>query len=64
MAKLYEVRFWNKANECIMVGGKYSHAFESFEDAWDSANAMLKNAVKRGAVSMDINNDFYPILDD
>lgn len=60
----YEVRFWNAANECIKVGGKYSHVFDTFEDAWDSANALLKAAVRLGAVEMDINNSFYEIVDD
>lgn len=57
----YCVRFWNKANENIRIGGKYSHYFDTFEDAMDSANALLKVAVKNGAVEMDINNKFYSI---
>jgi len=59
--KTYEVRFWNSANECIKVGGKYSHSFNSFEDAMESAEALLASAFKNGAVEMDINNEFYSI---
>ena len=61
---MYTVRFWNKANECINVGGKYLHYFDTYADAWDAANAMLATAHKCGAVEMDINNDFYPIIED
>lgn len=61
---MFTVRFWNSMNECIRVGGKYQHEFDSFEDAWNAANALLKNAHKHGAVEMDINNDFYQIIED
>lgn len=57
----YTLRFWNKAGECINVGGKYLHEFDSFEDAWESGEAMLKHAYKLGAVEVDINNTFYRI---
>lgn len=58
---MYTIRFWNIANECIMIGGRYSHIFETFEDAWESANALLVNAYSNGATQMDINNEFYDI---
>ena len=61
---MYTVRFWNKANECVKVGGKYNHDFDSYDDAMDAANALVKSAYKIGAVQMDINNDFYPIISD
>ena len=61
---MFEVRFWNTMNECIKVGGKYSHVFDTFGDAWDAANAFLKYAEEHGAVEMDINNDFYVIVQD
>lgn len=61
---MYTVRFWNVANECIWIGGCHSFAFESFDEAWDAANALLKAAVLEGAVEMDINNKFWDILDD
>ncbi|MBQ7372418.1 MAG: hypothetical protein IJW67_11190 [Blautia sp.] len=64
MNETYDVRFWNKADECIKIAGNYLNAFATFEDAWDSANAMLKHAYKKGAVCMSINNDFYDIIDD
>lgn len=60
----YTVRFWNVANENIMVGGKYSHDFVTWSDAWEAAKAMLASAHKSGAVEMDINNVFHPIIDD
>lgn len=60
----YEVRFWNKWGECIKIGGKYSHAFETYQDAWDGANALLISAHKKHAVEMDINNEFFPIIED
>lgn len=59
----YSLRFWNKANECIRVGGKYEHVFDTSEDAFNAANAFLISAVKSGAVEMDINNDFYEIIE-
>ena len=62
--KTYEIRFWNANNENIKVAGKYSHSFDSYEDAINGANAFLNNAYKLGAVSMDINNDFYHIIND
>lgn len=61
---MYTIRFWNAANENIMIAGKYSHDYESYEDAWNAANAFLINAVKHGAVEVDINNVFFPIIDD
>lgn len=64
MKKAFEVRFWNKAGENIMVGGRYGHYFDTFEDAWEGANALLINAHKRGAVEMDIDGTFYPIIED
>lgn len=62
--KVFTVRFWNAADECINVGGKYGHDFDTFEDAWNAANALLLAAHKKGAVEMDINNDFYPIIEE
>lgn len=64
MKNLYEIRFWNIAGENIRVAGKYSHAFDNREDAWNATNALLLHAHKIGAVEMDINNDFYPIEED
>ena len=61
---MFTVRFWNKANECIKICGKYSHTFDTYEDAWDAANALIKKAHKLGAVEVDINNSFYPIVED
>ena len=63
-SKVYCVRFWNKANECIRVGGKYWHEFDSEEEAMQGANALLRAAVRAGAVEADINNKFYAIEDD
>lgn len=61
---MYELRWWNSANECINVGGKYSMAFDTFDDARSAAEAFRKEAIKNGAVEMDINNRFYLILND
>lgn len=61
---MFTIRFWNSANENICVGGKYSHDFFSLEDAWDGAYALVESAYKLGAVAMDINNEFWNILDD
>lgn len=61
MAIIYTLRFWNSSNENIRVAGKYSHDFDTFADAWDAANALLKAAYKLGACEIDINNDFWPI---
>lgn len=61
---MYTVRFWNRADECIMVAGSYQHNFETYKDAWNGANALLITAHSKGAVEMDINNDFYPIIED
>lgn len=60
----YVVRFWNEANECIWVGGKYGHEFNTYSDAWNAANALLIAAHNSGAVEVDINNEFFQILDD
>ena len=60
----YSVRFWNASNECIRVAGKYAHDFDSFDDVWDAANALLNAAYNIGAVEMDINNEFYRIIED
>lgn len=61
---MYAIRFWNKANECIRVGGKFMHEFDTWQDAWDAANAMIQSAHNHGAVEMDINNEFYDIYED
>lgn len=62
---MFEIRFWNSDGACVEVGGKYSRSFESYDDAWESAEALLKYAYEqRGAVEMDINGDFYWIYDD
>lgn len=58
---IYTVRFWNVANECISVGGKYLHDFDTYEDAYNGACALLKSAVAHGATDMDINNEFFTI---
>lgn len=60
---VFTLRFWNRANENIRVGGKYSHDFDTFQDAWDAAEALLRAAHKLGATEMDINNDYYFILE-
>ena len=60
----FAVRFWNIRGENIKVGGKYSHEFDTLADAWDAAHALLIAAHKHGAVEMDINNAFYPIVAD
>lgn len=63
--RMFSVRFWNIAGENIKVGGKYMHeGYSTFMDAWESANALLKSAVKNGAVEMDINNSFYQIINE
>ena len=59
---MYEVRFWNKASENIRTGGKYSHYFDTYDDAMNGAKALLEKAYKDGATNMSINNDFYPII--
>ena len=64
MKNIYEVRFWNTYGENIKVGGKYAHGFDSIADAWDAAHALLNSAHKHGAVQMDINNFFHPIIAD
>ena len=64
MSKTYTVRFWNRAGENIKVGGKYMHDFDSFADAMESGNALCKAAWGAGAVEADINNEFYPIVDE
>ena len=61
---MYTVRFWNVADENIKVGGRYAHNFNTMADAWNAANALLKSAYNKGAVDMDINNSFYPIIED
>lgn len=61
---LFTVRFWNTADENIAVGGKYSYDFATFDDAWDGANALIKEAHNLGAIEMDINGDFWDIIDD
>lgn len=63
--RMFSVRFWNIAGENIKVGGKYMYeGYSTFMDAWESANALLKSAVKNGAVEMDINNKFYQIINE
>ena len=64
MKNNYEVRFWNTCGENIKVGGKYAHSFDTLADAWDAANAMLTSAHKHGAITMDINDFFYQIIED
>ena len=68
MKDIYEIRFWGSHDGSVMenikVGGKYSHAFDTWQDAWDAANALLKSACRKGAEQMDINNKFYSIVDD
>ena len=61
---MFTVRFWNSSGECIQICGKYHLTFDTYEDAWDAANALVKEAHKQGAVEMDINNSFYPIIKD
>ena len=61
---MYSIRFWNKASENIMVGGKYMYEFDTREDAWNAANALCKAAMKLGAIEADINNEFYDLEED
>lgn len=61
---VYAVRFWNIADENIKVGGKYMYEFDTFENAWEAANTLLVNAYKCGAVEMDIDGTFFPIVED
>ena len=61
---MYTLRFWNKANECIEVGGRYSHDFDTKDDAFNVAYALIKSAHKKGAVEIDIDNEFYSIIED
>lgn len=66
----YTVMFWNAANESIEAFGKAhnyaSHAqdCDTFEEAWNTANAFLKHAYAMGATTMTINNDCWDIMDD
>lgn len=59
---MFNIRFWNKSGECMEVGGKYSHEFDTETEAWDGANALVKWAYEHGAVEMDMNNVWYDIL--
>lgn len=59
---MYAVRFWNASGECIKVGEKYHREFKTKEDALNAANDLLLSAHLRGAVEMDINNEFYDII--
>lgn len=61
---MYTVRFWNEANECIRIAGQFGHDFDNWQDAWNAANAFMKGAYELGAVEMDINNEFYEIIED
>ena len=63
---LYELRFWaGKELPCnIKVGGKYRHLYSTYKDAYQTALDLLEEAYSKGAVAMDINNDFYPIIND
>jgi len=60
---MFELRFW-KEGVNIRVAGRYSHTFSCFEDAWDFAQVFISEAYLKGANGIDINNEFYPILDD
>lgn len=60
----YTIRFWNIAGENIKVAGKYSFDFGTRESAMMGAEALLLRAYKLGAVEMDLNNEFYPIVED
>lgn len=62
--QIYTVRFWNVANECMNIDGLYMHSFDSYENAWNGAVAMLERAYNLGAVEMDINNEFFDIVND
>lgn len=64
MRDVYTVRFWNEADECIIFDGHSQFIAYSFDDAFNLAYALLGMAVAHGAVEMDINNSFYPIIDD
>ncbi len=60
---MYELRFW-KEGVNIRVTGRYSHTFSHFEDAWEFAKVFLAEAALKGADSIDINSEFYPLFDD
>ena len=40
------------------------HEFDSYREAWNAANALLENAYKNGAIEVDINNEFYSIIEE
>ncbi len=60
---MYQLRFW-KEGIPIRVGGRYSHTFSSFEDAWNFAQVFTAEAYLKGADSIDINSEFYLLFDD
>ena len=61
---MFTVRFWNKSSECVMVKGKYLHEFLTWNDAWETTKELLLDAFKVGAIEVDINNRFFPIVED
>lgn len=58
----FELRFWNSYLENVMVEGRYSHYFKTYEEAWRRANSLIEVAHSNGAIECTINNDCYPIL--
>jgi hypothetical protein len=59
---MYDLRFWQKnINVCFL--GKYTHSFKTLQNAWDFAFAVLSEAYAKGIDEIDINNDFYSILE-
>ena len=57
---IYNVRFWNNADECILVNDEYNHYFCTKEQALDFA----KNNIVNECTEIDINNEFYYIIED
>lgn len=57
-------RFWNNMNEVVNVGGKYVHEAPDFDTAKENATALLGAAVKKGAVTCDIDCIDFAIIDD
>lgn len=56
--EMVNIRFWDSADECIMVNGLYSHKVaESIAEI--CIQAVLPTAIECGAVSVTIDNDVY-----
>lgn len=56
--KMVNIRFWDSADECMMVNGLYSHKVaESIAEI--CMQSVLPTAIECGAVSVTIDNDEY-----